>query len=295
MVCLKKLLYFLQVAVPAAVCVLGSTAVIMAGMLIVSGILQAEISEDVLYGMSGTFGVGAAGVLIWAFIYKKKKWQSVREREPFQIGRAFGYALLAVCICKVVYWNVSAWILSLCLPFAESETAGAQEPLLLQICMGVILAPLTEELLFRKDLYALFIRRYSRTAALFLTTAAFAAVHGYGIRGFFSCVLAGFLFTYFYDRTGCLWYSIVAHMLCNLESLVYDLLSRKQAVLFGRQIVCEIGGYSAYNLGIFVMAGILSALLVWKFRKKTVSKREAPGRKMQPRSLRMDFSSQQGR
>lgn len=148
----------------------------------------------------------------------------VQKKEPFQAGKALWFAFLTVCICKVLYSGISSWLLSVLMPLEETAAAGTEEPVWLQLCMGVILAPVTEELLFRKDLYSLFMQKCGRMAAMLLTTTAFAAVHGYGLQGFLSCMLAGFIFAYLYDRTGCIWYSIPAHALCNLESLIYNLL-----------------------------------------------------------------------
>lgn len=264
----KSFLYLLAVAVLAAVCALLAAGIIQTGMAYLGQAADVEISDDALYGVSGTLGIGTAGLLLWGLIHKKKDWHFVQKKEPFQLGKALWFAFLTTCICKVLYSGISSWLLSLLMPLEETAAAGTEESIRLQLCMGVILAPVAEELLFRKDLYSLFVQKCGRIAAAVLTTAAFAALHGYGLQGFLSCMLAGFIFTYLYDRTGCIWYSILAHALCNLESLIYNLLQQKQAVLFGKPVICSLNGYDTYHAFIvFPIAVFLCVVLIWKCKQ----------------------------
>lgn len=76
-----------------------------------------------------------------------------------------------------------------------------------------ILAPVTEELLFRKVLLDR-VNRLGDTASILLSGFLFGAMHG-NFYQFFYAMLVGMFFAYIYLNTGCIRYTIVLHMIVN--------------------------------------------------------------------------------
>ena len=84
---------------------------------------------------------------------------------------------------------------------------------------AVVVAPVTEEILFRGFLYATIRRYVGPLGAISLTALGFSLLHNYAF-GFLSLFLIGFLLGYLYERTGSLAASIAAHAANNLYSLL---------------------------------------------------------------------------
>ena len=86
--------------------------------------------------------------------------------------------------------------------------------LILQVLCMVILAPLFEELVFRRTLIDR-MRPYGEKLAVVTTAAMFALFHGNLSQMFYAFTL-GLVFGYVYVRTGKLRYTVGLHMLINL-------------------------------------------------------------------------------
>lgn len=105
------------------------------------------------------------------------------------------------------------------------EAVGARHPILLPLFV-VLLAPLYEELLFRRVLFGRLWAAGRPLLGLVLSSAAFACMHelpGTGGNGplagtlLWTCyAVMGALFAWVYRRTGTLWAAIGAHALNNL-------------------------------------------------------------------------------
>ncbi len=94
----------------------------------------------------------------------------------------------------------------------------AHEPWLIAI-FGVLLAPLTEEYVFRGLLYPAIRDRTSRFVGALLSSALFGLVHGSWSAGPALFCLA-MLLCYLYERTGSIWPGILVHVLNNATSLL---------------------------------------------------------------------------
>lgn len=88
---------------------------------------------------------------------------------------------------------------------------------------AILIAPITEEILFRGFLYATLRRYLGPLGAISLTAALFSLLHSYAF-GFLSLFLIGFLLGYLYERTGSLVASVAAHAANNLYSLLVVLI-----------------------------------------------------------------------
>ncbi len=102
--------------------------------------------------------------------------------------------------------------------------AGAKSPLLLGslVALATIVAPITEELVFRAGLFRYARTRLPRWAALLLPAILFGALHG-NLASFAQLVTLGVLFSLAYERTGNIAVPMLAHALFNLNTIVFIL------------------------------------------------------------------------
>ena len=98
--------------------------------------------------------------------------------------------------------------------------AGAKSPLLLGslVALASIVAPITEELIFRAGLFRYARTRLPRWAALLLPAVLFGALHG-NLASFPQLVALGVIFSLAYERTGNIAVPMLAHALFNLNTI----------------------------------------------------------------------------
>ena len=99
--------------------------------------------------------------------------------------------------------------------------ANAKSPGLLayMIALATVIAPITEELLFRGGLFRYARTRLPRWAALLVPALLFGALHA-NLASFAPLVALGIIFSLAYERTGRIGTTIVAHGLFNLNTIV---------------------------------------------------------------------------
>jgi len=98
--------------------------------------------------------------------------------------------------------------------------AGTRSPLLLGslVALASIVAPITEELIFRAGLFRYARTRLPRWAALLLPAVLFGALHG-NLASFPQLVALGVIFSLAYERTGNIAVPMLAHALFNLNTI----------------------------------------------------------------------------
>lgn len=97
------------------------------------------------------------------------------------------------------------------------------------VLAAIVVAPVTEELLFRAGLFRFLRGRVPRWVALLAPAVVFGASHltrslADGLAAFVPLVLLGVIFSLAYERTGKIGTTIIAHALFNLNTLVALLL-----------------------------------------------------------------------
>ena len=80
---------------------------------------------------------------------------------------------------------------------------------------AVIVAAMSEEILFRGLLFATLRRRLGWVLAALASALAFAALHGYATHGFMSVALSGLVWAWAYERTRSLWPAMIGHAFGN--------------------------------------------------------------------------------
>ncbi|MFP4056980.1 MAG: type II CAAX prenyl endopeptidase Rce1 family protein [Candidatus Brocadiia bacterium] len=104
-------------------------------------------------------------------------------------------------------------------PIVEAARAASPASFAAMVFGGVVVAAVTEEILFRGFIYATVRRYMGPLQAIVLTAALFAWQHQYAF-GFLVLFVLGFLLCYLYERTGSLVAPIAAHAANNLYTFL---------------------------------------------------------------------------
>lgn len=113
----------------------------------------------------------------------------------------------------------------------DAVAATTQEPHFLLPFLGtVILAPIFEELIFRKALISRTIN-YGESICVLLSGITFALFHGNSAQTFYSFVLGVFA-AFIYVKTKNILYPVILHMVINLFGAIAELLLEKYAMDF---------------------------------------------------------------
>ncbi|OLD38982.1 MAG: hypothetical protein AUI21_06625 [Nitrospirae bacterium 13_1_40CM_2_62_10] len=108
--------------------------------------------------------------------------------------------------------------------FDEDLVWGTVPVLGTSIVEYVVMAPVFEEMVFRGLLFATLRRRFGWIGSALISTAVFAAAHGYGALGFASVFWTGVLWAWAYEKTGSLLPGMVAHSINNLAVCLADIV-----------------------------------------------------------------------
>jgi membrane protease YdiL (CAAX protease family) len=98
-----------------------------------------------------------------------------------------------------------------------SVTDAGVTGFLFVIVSACIVAPVTEEILYRGVLFRSLSNRMGITAAAFVSAIVFSSVHFYDLQGFISVAIFGFACALLYRSTGSLTTVIALHMLYNVS------------------------------------------------------------------------------
>jgi membrane protease YdiL (CAAX protease family) len=99
--------------------------------------------------------------------------------------------------------------------------SNVSSPVLLAVLMilAVVVAPITEELIFRAGIFRYVRHRLPRSLSFLIPALLFAALH-YNLSSFAQLVVLGAVFSLAYERTGDIRVSMIAHGLFNLNSIL---------------------------------------------------------------------------
>ena len=154
------------------------------------------------------------------------------QPEPIDSRRLSGTSMIAVISVGVVFLLIGSFAGNFVNLLIEALTGKAQEnpvqtiadntPLGVMALCTVILAPIAEELFFRKILCDR-LRRYGDIPAILLSATIFGLAHG-NFSQFFYAFLLGLVFGSVYCMTGRLRYGIALHMGINFFGSVWSTL-----------------------------------------------------------------------
>lgn len=275
---LKNILYLLAVILSFGIALFLPTALVQLGTEVMAHALHFHYNEELLYGISGGIGTIVAGTAFALYARKKHYAPLTETRSPFQLRSALYYCALTVCICSILFDAISTFlfvhVFSMTADFhASAEKSGLY--LCIDLLLSLLIAPVFEELLFRKGLYSLLRQRFSQIVSALLVTILFALLHGYAIQGFCSCLVAGAIFLFLYLHTGHLRYSILAHMACNFAAFLLNTLEHRDVALFGIPVQYEIEGFNMVHPILILVAALFCGFsLINTVRKQSGLRRQ---------------------
>jgi hypothetical protein len=211
---------------------------ILGGFFIAAIAAGATVKHLPLRGDAVTIFNGSAaqlGMLSGIAIYWATKRERVRPAPPREGKNVFvtGAATFLVAL-PLLIGTAKAWEFFLQLSGLPAERqdligmfAHADSPWLLaiMIALAVLIAPFTEELVFRAGLFRYFRTRMPRWIALLVPSLFFATLHvnWQTLEGFASLApltMLAIVFSLAYERTGRIGTPIIAHALFNLNTVV---------------------------------------------------------------------------
>ncbi|MBE6632808.1 MAG: CPBP family intramembrane metalloprotease [Ruminococcaceae bacterium] len=141
-------------------------------------------------------------------------------------------------------------------PVADATQAT---PLWAIILFMVIMAPICEELLFRRVIIDR-LRRYGDLPAILISGVIFGVIHG-NFSQLFYATLLGFFFGFIYVKTGKLRYTIFLHVFINFMGGAYPTIMERLA---GGELPSELTpeNISVYLIPILMMLGLYALYLL---------------------------------
>jgi uncharacterized protein len=164
--------------------------------------------------------VGNGMLFVWLMAYKRINYRSLFHPSRSSVASTLITVtvptLMIVPGLVVLAGTVNSVVLSL-FPMSDDEGARFAEMMdesFIAVLSGCVLAPVLEEMLFRGVILRSFLRQYSRTKAILLSSMLFAIAHLniYQVATAFAIgIVAGWL----YERCRSLWPCIVLHAAYN--------------------------------------------------------------------------------
>lgn len=145
----------------------------------------------------------------------------VETAQPTQLGGKNFWILFLMCIPIMYGGNILGTLLSHLLSRGTAENGIAtyiSDTSLLKVLVIVVLAPLLEELVFRKQIIDR-CGRYGEKTAILFSGLAFGLFH-MNLFQFFYAFGLGLIFAYVYTRTHRLRYPVIMHMMINFNGSV---------------------------------------------------------------------------
>jgi membrane protease YdiL (CAAX protease family) len=155
-----------------------------------------------------------------------------RLERPLRAGLLLLLAAMPVLVLVNLLWNLL--LVRLGLPDEPQDLlavfTATRSPLVIigMLLVACVVAPVNEEMIFRAGIYRFIRQRLGRAPALALSSLLFGALHVNwstynGLASFVPLALLGAVFALIYEKTGCIWVSMVAHGLFNLNTIAYVL------------------------------------------------------------------------
>ena len=134
------------------------------------------------------------------------------------------------------------------------ETAGY--PVALNLLLGCVIAPVAEELMFRRVLLER-LRPYGERFAALASALCFALFHG-NFHQFFYAFALGVVFAYVVLKTRCLWQVVLLHAMVN-------------GIYAGLTPLAErAGAWGAAALGLFILAAVVLGLVFFLVLRRRI-------------------------
>lgn len=247
---------------------------IFAGQFIISYIIALLFPDSAETGWINIaltlITVVGVGLPVFTKLMKRIPDSEIGEKKKLSIIKFIGYFI--ICVAAAYISNIAGLFISAIIELIKGiEMINPLEDfmfgsnMVLFALYAVIIAPIVEELIFRKILLDK-LRRFGDLPAILITGFAFGIFH-FNLAQFFYATVLGILFAYITIRTNRIIYSIVLHMMMNLVGTAFVPLLINEQNILGMGIMM-IWFYGAMTLG--------SILFILNIRKIKLTKPMAP-------------------
>ena len=259
---LKNILKFICI-------ILATVAVSFASIAVIDKILELlplDLTYDQSAACSGTLGIVVGSIFI-AILSLKRGWcKELKERKIKLNHRVVPVSLFAVAAIQVVLGSVLALIFCKIHPLTPGVNPDSS---LIDYIFTIVLAPISEELMFRYGMYGALRHSFNKKISMVITTVAFTLVHGFQLQSFIQCLAVGFILVYVFEKTGNIWYSISVHAALNAFVSLSNYLVRK-----GIPFYTEVNGYIIDHVVVIIVAVVITLItgyvILGKGRKERV-------------------------
>lgn len=185
---------------------------------------------------------------------------------PMGVGRFLGW--FVICMGGVYFGSLIGQFLMTIVSVITGETMVNQvEEMIMDMSLwavivsAVILAPIMEELIFRK-LVLDRLAGYGPAVAMSVSALVFGLAHG-NFYQFFYAFLLGLIFAYIYLRTGKVRYSMMLHMMVNFCGSVIPILLLR--VADENEVAAILASVTQLTfMGVFMLGGLILFICKWK-------------------------------
>lgn len=209
--------------------VVGSFLAALAAELSVNHLPFRGDAATVFKGAAAQLGMLAGVLAYWARAKRPEPAPPPTRHGIFLSGAATFLISLPLVMASAKAWEL---FLRLCgLPVDKQDLIGmfrnADSPamIVIMIALAVLIAPTTEELVFRAGLFRYFRTRMPHWVALLAPAIFFATLHVnwstlQGLSSLLPLTVLAMMFSLAYERTGRIGTAVVAHALFNLNTVV---------------------------------------------------------------------------
>jgi len=194
--------------------------------LVVSGTAPDKIDDSQIYQFLPLIlsWAGAVAVAVWAGL-RAMGWLAPAPDVTLSLPRSLGWTAASAAASLLLCWVVDLGLRQIGWSAAEQPDmlAAMRDPSIWLWISLVLIAPIGEELIFRRFLFSNLKLGISRGWAYILSAGLFALVHGNpsAIPLYLCLALSA---TYAYERTGLIYSAMAVHAINNLVAVTYQAL-----------------------------------------------------------------------
>lgn len=214
-------------------------SVILLGQVTLRGALEGrigafpdpEVIQIIAFGSLFHFSI--IGVWLLARINQPQLFEAPLNQHPVSWPRAAGIAMYSIlAVLPLIAVGGAVWVLLLELLRVPVEAQKVVEVfmeievtalLVLMVLLVVLLAPISEELIFRGGLYRFLKARFSFWHAAISSSVLFSLMH-MNVMSFLPLMILGILLCLAYEKSGSLKVPILIHAIFNLNTVIVIVL-----------------------------------------------------------------------
>ena len=244
----------------AYVAYLVVSALSQTGTAMITSWLVPWIGQDAWMVLCIIFMYPLAFFLYWLILQTVPK---ARQTWTCPMGTGHFLGWFVICMGGVYFGSLIGQFLMTIVSVITGETMVNQvEEMIMDMSLwAVILAPIMEELIFRK-LVLDRLAGYGPAVAMSVSALVFGLAHG-NFYQFFYAFLLGLIFAYIYLRTGKVRYSMMLQMMVNFCGSVIPILIMR--VADENEVAAILASVTQLTfMGVFMLGGLILFICKWK-------------------------------